>query len=146
MSKLSGLTATDDSHFARTFPSDKTVLKAVADFVQSRKWKGVTFVTTANEFGFDAARQWGVALGELEENLEDELFSQIVLVNPDDPEDIRNQLQLIKASDWRIVVCHAVENEATRIMHEAVRILAATNSISTAAHPNPVLCARHTCA
>ena len=58
MSKLSGTTATDDSHFARTFPSDKTVLKGLADFIQHKKWKGFTFVSTANEFGYDGAREW----------------------------------------------------------------------------------------
>jgi hypothetical protein len=126
MPKLSGMTATDDSHFARTFPSDKIVLKGLVDFVQHRKWKGVTFLTTANEFGYDGAREWQSSIEELQERMSASgdptvLYSQVVLVNPDDPEDIRNQLQLIKNGDWRVVICHAVENEATRIIHEAVQ-------------------------
>lgn len=128
MPKLSGLTSTDDSHFARTFPSDKIVLKALVDFVEHKKWKGVTFVTTANEFGYDGAREWQSSLAELQTRVDNAgepwLHSQIVLVDPNNPEDIRNQLQLVKDGDWRIVVCHAVENDATRIMHEAVRVLA----------------------
>ena len=143
MPKLSGLTATDDSHFARTFPSDKIILKGLVDFVQHQKWKGVTFVTTANEFGYDGAREWEHSIEELQERLakagDDPLYSQVVLVNPDDPEDIRNQLQLIKDGDWRVVICHAVENEATRIMHEAVRVRFA-GFIVAAAHLNTAVC------
>ena len=124
MTKLSGMTATDDSHFARTFPSDKILLKGLVDFVQHRGWKGVTFLSTANEYGYDGAREWQSSIEELQDRMgitgdPTIQYNNIVLVDPNNPEDIRSHLAAIKEGEWRVVVCHAVGHEATKIMHEA---------------------------
>ena len=127
MSKLTNFSRSGLDNFMRTFPSDHMLLKGVADFIQMHHWEGLSFITTNDEYGVDSSREFLEAVEELSSKLGAAGLQtirdvQVHFVEPDNKDDIRETLQTIKESSWRIVVLHAPEEIAPRIMHQAVAL------------------------
>ena len=58
MAKLANESQTGITNFMRTFPSDDIIIKGLVDLIQDRGWEGVTFISTGDEYGMDAAKMF----------------------------------------------------------------------------------------
>eukprot|EP01043_Picozoa_sp_COSAG02_P047501 COSAG02_NODE_4561_length_5215_cov_13.429055_4_plen_313_part_00 len=109
-SEAAGLTT-----FLRTFPSDRTVLKASIDLIGEFGWEGVTLITSNDEYGIDAAAEFNAYEGNSkigrEKRDENRLKSKYVVYMDDDLRGIVNKLSQVRANadGWRIIVLHAPE-------------------------------------
>lgn len=119
-SEAAGLTT-----FLRTFPSDRTVLKASIDLIGEFGWEGVTLITSNDEYGIDAAAEFNAYEGNSkigrEKRDENRLKSKYVVYMDDDLRGIVNKLSQVRANEdgWRIIVLHAPEELAAKILHVA---------------------------
>ena len=119
-SEAAGLTT-----FLRTFPSDRTVLKASIDLIGQFAWEGVTLITSNDEYGIDAAAEFNAYEGNSKigraKQGEVRLKSKYVVYMDDDLRGIVNKLQQVRANEdgWRIIVLHAPEELSAKILHVA---------------------------
>jgi NhaP-type Na+/H+ or K+/H+ antiporter len=111
--------------FLRTFPSDRTVLKASIDLIGQFGWEGVTLITSNDEYGIDAAAEFNAyetnSKHGREERDQNRLKEKYVVYMDDDLKGIVNKLQSIRdnKAGWRILVLHAPEELAAKILHVA---------------------------
>ena len=124
MAKLTS-EATGLTTFMRTFPSDRTVIKASIDLIGTFGWEGVTFVTSNDEYGIDAAAEFSAyeansKFGRRKLDVS-RLKNKYVIYMDDDMEGIASKLDTIIESEggWRIIVLHAPEELTAKILHVA---------------------------
>jgi hypothetical protein len=112
--------------FARTFPSDRVVVKSIVDFVHEYEWEGMWFLTTNNEYGVDMSAEFSKWTAEESEGLASEFKAHLehkqILFLDDSPELILEKLESIKDSQWRVISLVAPEEFAIKVMHAAAKL------------------------
>ena len=122
MAKLTS-DATGLTTYMRTFPSDRTIIKASIDLINEFQWEGMTLITTNDEYGIDAAAEfnsYSAAAGAGQTDVDGARLREARMVYMDnDLKGIQGKLDQIKKQPWRIVVLHAPEELAAKILHVA---------------------------
>eukprot|EP01052_Picozoa_sp_SAG31_P016816 SAG31_NODE_1128_length_9755_cov_4.535004_5_plen_727_part_00 len=104
------------------------LLKGVVDFIQMHHWEGLIFITTNDEYGVDAAREF---LEQVESTsaqynargLQTIREVHVRYIEPGNPEDIRDKLEKVKEElPWRVLVLHLAEEYAPRVLHQAIAL------------------------
>jgi ABC-type branched-subunit amino acid transport system substrate-binding protein len=127
MAKLTNESMTTLTNFMRVYPSEEIIAKGIIDFIAEYKWEGVTFISTDDEYGYDAVRIFDKHMSTLKANMEKKgeqslEYYETFTMDPTNAKSIEDKLNEIKETGWRVVVLMVAEENAVPILHQAARL------------------------